>query len=174
MESVTIAAVRAREFMQLSQEQFHNNGENGFSRKLKQWESPNLLLIDGPDRVAKWSERTEGDLAGLLECRHERKPAVIWTTNAPSEHLWSRFQRQAVTGSDDPDPIHVDLGGVRWHIFAHCSASSGSSSGAVVASSFGGLSPISRLFIRPRDTPPDTIPPMSKIGHIGKITMAAK
>ena len=93
MESLTIAAVRAREFMQLSQEQFHNNGETGFSRKLKQWESPNLLLIDGPDRVAKWSERTEGDLAGLLECRHERKRSVIWTTNAPSEHLWSRFPR---------------------------------------------------------------------------------
>ena len=98
MESLTITAVRAREFMQLSQEQFHNKGETGFSRKLKQWESPNLLLIDGLDRVAKWSERTEGDLAGLLVCRHERKPAVIWTTNAPSEHLWSRFQRQAITG----------------------------------------------------------------------------
>ena len=64
-------------------------------------------------RVTKWSERTEGDLAGLLECRHERKRAVIWATNAPSEHLWSRFpQRQAIASSDDPDPIHADLGGV--------------------------------------------------------------
>ena len=41
--------------------------------------------INDMDRVPKWSERTEGDLAGLLECRHERKRAVIWTTNAPSE-----------------------------------------------------------------------------------------
>ena len=93
MESRTIAAVPAREFVHLSQGQFRNNGENGFSRKLKQWESADLLLVDGLDRVTKWSERTEGDLAGLLECRHERKHAVIWTTNAPSEHLWSRFPR---------------------------------------------------------------------------------
>ena len=93
MESRTIAAVTAREFVKLSQGQFRNNGENGFHRKLKGWESASLLLVDGLDRVANWSERTEGDLAGLLECRHERKRAVIWTTNAPSEHLWSRFPR---------------------------------------------------------------------------------
>ena len=93
MESRTIAAVPAREFVHLSQGQFRNNGENGFNRKLKQWESVDLLLVDGLDRVTKWSERTEGDLAGLLECRHERKRSVIWTTNAPSEHLWSRFPR---------------------------------------------------------------------------------
>ena len=93
MKSRTIAAVPAREFVHLSQGQFRNNGENGFNRKLKQWESVDLLLVDGLDRVTKWSERTEGDLAGSLECRHERKRAVIWTTNAPSEHLWSRFPR---------------------------------------------------------------------------------
>ena len=46
-------------------------------------------------------------------------------------------QRQAIASSDNPDPIHADMGGVRWHIIAHGSASSGSSSGAGVASSFG-------------------------------------
>ena len=93
MESRTIAAVTAREFVKLSQGQFRNNGENGFHRKLKGWESASLLLVDGLDRVTNWSERTEGDLAGLLEYRHERRRPVIWATNAPSEHLWSRLPR---------------------------------------------------------------------------------
>ena len=93
MESRTIAAVTAREFVKLSQGQFRNNGENGFHQMLKDWESASLLLVDGLDRVTKWSERTEGDLAGLLENRHERRRPVIWTTNAPSEHLWSRLPR---------------------------------------------------------------------------------
>ena len=48
-------------------------------------------------------------------------------------------QRYAIANSANPEPIHADLGGVRWHIIAHCSASSGSSSGAVVTPSFGHL-----------------------------------
>ena len=92
MESCRVDAIGAHAFVKLSQGQYRNNGENGCCGKQITWQSASLLLVDGLDRVTNWSNRTEDDLAALLEYRYKRKRPVIWTTNAPSDRLWSRMR----------------------------------------------------------------------------------